>query len=232
MESYLRGELGEAETRELEEHYFACDDCFEALRDASALRSTLAKERWAVDEGFAPERRPRTWVWLTVAAAVLVGIGIALSPLLREAPDDVALDLARLATFEAPPYTPRTVRGPGGEAERRFREAMVHYQQGDYGEAIPGLETAVGLDPTSARIAFYLGACYLLTDRPEPAIERFGQVVDLGETPFLESARFSRAKAFLLTGDLEPARKELEEVLQMSGRLEGDAQRILDQLPR
>jgi anti-sigma factor RsiW len=35
VERYLCGELEETELQELEEHYFACDDCFEALKDVS-----------------------------------------------------------------------------------------------------------------------------------------------------------------------------------------------------
>jgi tetratricopeptide (TPR) repeat protein len=232
IEKYLLGELGEVEAQELEEHYFSCDDCFEALKDASALRSVLAEEIWAVRTRRASTRQRRVWVWGVAAVVVLVGIGISLLPRLLEQADDADVEITRLAAIEAPPYAPRSLRSPGGEAERRFREAMARYQEGDYIGAIPGLETAAGLDSESAKIAFYLGACYLLTDQPVPAIESFGRVVELGRTPYLERARLYRAKAFLRVDNLDAAGKELEEVVRLGGELESDAQRILDRLPR
>jgi len=232
MERYLAKELGEGEVRELEDHWFACADCFQALKDSWALRSELAEDRWAIRARLAPARRQWRWAWAAAVAVVLVGVGVAILPRFQERADGVRHEIARLAAIEAPPYAPRTLRSPGSEAEGLFREAMALYQEGDCAGAISGLKAAVSLDTRLAKSLFYLGACYLLTDQPEPAIASFGRVVELGRTPYLERARLYRAKAFLRAGNLEAAKEELEEVVRLGGKLEADARRILDQLPR
>ena len=78
IEKYLLGELDEAETEALEEHYFECDDCSGTIKDASALRSELAKDRWAATPRPAPARSGWTWAWVVAASAVVVIVGASL----------------------------------------------------------------------------------------------------------------------------------------------------------
>ena len=56
--------------------------------------------------------------------------------------------------------------------------------------AAAGLEEAAKLDPRSPEIGFFLGACHLLTDHNDAAISELRRTIALGETPFLEEARF------------------------------------------
>ncbi len=92
-----------------------------------------------------------------------------------------------------------------GEGELRFQEAMEDYQEGSYAEAIPGLKDAVELDPELAKAHFYLGACYLLEDEPEKAINSLSRVAEVEDPQYREWAHFYRAKAYLRLGDLESA---------------------------
>lgn len=43
IDRYIRGELTGAEKERFEEHYFGCDDCFDALRETRMLAETIRK---------------------------------------------------------------------------------------------------------------------------------------------------------------------------------------------
>ena len=230
IEKYLRGELSEEESQELEKHYFSCEDCYESLRDLSAARTELAKERWSV-----PDKRPGTgwvggWAWAWAAALLILAVGLAIW---LRSPEPMGLSeevMTELAAIEPPPYAPRSLRSPEEEAEDPFAEAMIPYRQGDYLRAADRLEGVVQVHPRNATVHFYLGASYLLTDRPELAITSLGTVLELGEGRYLEWARMYRAKAHLRLGELEAARDDLEAVASQGGELAAIAQGLLDQL--
>jgi tetratricopeptide (TPR) repeat protein len=229
IEKYLRGELSEEESQQLEEHYFSCDDCYETLRVLSAARTELVQDRWSVAEERAAAGQWHGWAWATAAAVILVvGLAIWLRP-----PEPLGLSdeaLTAVAAVEPPPYAPRSLRSAEGEEENAFERAMVPYQEGDYREAADRLESLVQSQPQDAASHFYLGASYLLTDRREVAIESFGRVVELGESRYLGWARFYRAKAHLGQGDLKAARADLEAVVARGGELAAQAREILGQL--
>jgi tetratricopeptide (TPR) repeat protein len=105
---------------------------------------------------------------------------------------------------------------------------MEFYAAGDYASAIPGLEKAADLDPSSPEYSFYLGACYLLTDRVSEGIASLGDTIDLGETPFLEEALFLSAKAHLLANDQTAARRELQRVISLEGEQSDAARNLLE----
>jgi lipopolysaccharide biosynthesis regulator YciM len=107
---------------------------------------------------------------------------------------------------------------------------MRHYQQHDFAAAIPGLQQAAALDPEAANIAFFLGACDLLTGRTDAGIRRLRQVVALGDTPYLEESRLLLAKTFIALNDLPHARAELQRVIDLHGELEAEARRLSKEL--
>ena len=144
-------------------------------------------------------------------------------------PTDQALIAA--SAVEAPPYEPRTLRSLAGEGELAFREAMTAYQEGDLAAAIPGLERAVALDDSLDKAHFYLGACYLLEDKPEEAIARLSHVAEIEDSSYHEWAYFYRAKAHLRLGDLDSALADLSEVISVGGELQTRAEEVLEQIP-
>jgi tetratricopeptide (TPR) repeat protein len=230
IERYLRGELEEGEAQALEEHYVSCDRCFRALEELSPLRTELVKERWAVED----EKTPARWqwggwtgAWLGAAAVVAVAVGLGFWLASRPPGTEIDPRIAELSAVEPPPYTARTLRSTASRAERLFEEAMTLYEQGDYAAAIPGLEAAASADPESRQVLFYLGACYLLADQPQPAAEALGRLVDLGPSLYLERGRFLRAQALLRMGDLSAARTELEAVVSLGGDMNDEARRLL-----
>jgi len=244
-ERYLQGRLDEEEASAYEDHFFECEACFAALSDLRALQDGLSRTRRAVEARPWIVRPPR---WVAAAAAVLV-LGLAVAFWLPRraptpppsadagsravtvaAPAPGASSLAELARVEAPPWTPTRLRGPESEASRRFRDAMEPYAKGDWGAALPLLREAARLQPEAADAAFYRGACALLVGHREEAVESLRRVVALGETPFLEEARFYLAKAYLGAGEIEPARQELNAVVGLDGERRETARQILERL--
>jgi hypothetical protein len=229
MERYLRGELSDEESQHFEEHYFSCDDCWERLRDLSVTRLELAEPRWAVADGEAV--RPGWmggWTWALAAVLALLAVGVAFW-LKDSTPGASEGRWTELAAVEPAPYQPQSLRGPDVEANA-FEEAMVPYQRGDYGVAAERLTVVVGIEPQNAAASFYLGVSYLLSGRPREAVESLTRVVDAGESRFLESALWYRAKAWLRQGDVAAAREDFENLASRDGALEAEARSILDQL--
>lgn len=229
MERYLHGELSEEESQHFEEHYFSCDDCWERLRDLSAARLELSEPRWAVEEGEAV--RPGwmgRWTWALAAVLALLAVGVAFW-LKDSTPGASEARWIELAAVEPAPYQPQSLRGPDVEPNA-FEEAMVPYQRGDYSVAAERLAAVVGAEPQNEAASFYLGVSYLLTEQPREAVESLTRVVDSGESRFLESALWYRAKARLRQGHVAAAREDIENLASREGALAAEARSILDQL--
>lgn len=230
IERYVRGDLSETELDRLEEHVLACESCHEQLEDLSLLRAALAEdESEAIEEVTPPQRIP--WHWIGLAAAAVLILALIVWPRLVGPPGPGGDAIARLAEVEPPPYEPKTLRTNGSEAELQFREAMVPYQEGRFVEAIPGLASAVAIDPNLVPARFYLGASYLLTGEAREAVDHLSRIAEIEGSPYREWALWLRAKASLGLGDMATARQDFEEVVKSGGDLEAQAREVLNELP-
>lgn len=170
--------------------------------------------------------------WLAAAAVVLAS-GAAFYFLRGAArvpgpgTEPSASTLAELARIDPPRWAPMRVRGTGTAAEMQFQQAMQPYARGEWRAALPALREASLLDPEAAHVTFYLGACALLAGERAAAVESLRRVVALGETPYLEEARFYLAKAYLGVGDLPAARAELDAVVELGGPRLDEARELL-----
>jgi tetratricopeptide (TPR) repeat protein len=234
MEKYLLGNLSDAERDAFEQHFFECDECFVRLEGLQAAQRVLAAEPISRAFQIAPPQRLRTWGWAVAAAAVVVvGLVAILWWVMRPPfPRTASLSpaLAELARIEPPSYEPVRLRGAQDQAQQLFRSAMESYTARDYASAVPGLEEAAELDPSAPNISFYLGACYLLTDRTSRGIDELERTVELGDTPYLEEALLLLAKGQIRQRDLNGARTALERVLLLNGDLESEASDLLERL--
>ena len=250
LEAYLLNRLDESERDQFEKHYFECDDCLSRLHVGLALQEELRSQPAACARAGGSFLQ-RVWLLTpTLAMAVLlVAVGIWLHsagrqlalpatdlsqhlPKQQSAHPPLAPSLDELARVEPPPYNQAALRGAEDEAEEIFRNAMQRYAKGDYAGAIPGLRVALKSSPQSPRSNFYLGACYLLTDKTTMAVAYFRRVITLGETPYAEPAHFYLAKAYLKSGQVPDAKAELQKTVQLGGNRKSDAEEILQQLPR
>lgn len=101
VEKYVRGRLSSAEAEAFEEHYFACENCFEHVQ---AMQRFVDGIKLAAESGALPAVKPTTWMrpafYLAAAAAVVMSVAtgwMALSeiPKLR---DQVAVQKRELET--------------------------------------------------------------------------------------------------------------------------------------
>jgi tetratricopeptide (TPR) repeat protein len=146
----------------------------------------------------------------------------------RVSPPVVALSV--LAHVRPPPYAAVVLRSPHDEAAAKFDAAMGLYVKSDYRGAVQGLEAAIALRPDVPQYAFFLGVCYLLTERTDPAVAEFQKAIAMGESAYLEEAHFYLAKARLRQADIAAAREELQRTIERQGRLETEARRLLAQV--
>jgi tetratricopeptide (TPR) repeat protein len=107
---------------------------------------------------------------------------------------------------------------------------MQLYLKNDYADAIPGLRAATKASPGTPSFHFYLGACYLLTEQPDPAIDSLRKTISLGNPGYSEPAHFYLAKAYLRKKDVSDAVQELQTTVQLNGSKAAEAQVLLHQL--
>ena len=121
------------------------------------------------------------------------------------------------------------LRGGEDETQQTFRKAMQYYVKGDYTHAIPGLRTAVQASPRTAGFNFYLGACYLLTDQTDLAIESFRK--QSSRRPhLLRASAFLSREGILAEEEKIAEEDELQKAAQLHGSMEAEAGEILHQL--
>ncbi len=260
-EKYVLGVLSPEDQEAYELHILECPRCREECQTHLALRAAMQAGAAEEKVGWLQRTPWWQWAAAAGVAGILVVAGVALWPRGAGAPSSSpgpaiaaptpgaaptqppvaaptapttgpVVSLAQLARVDPPPYTPIVLRGLESDAHREFRQAMKDYSAGDYATAASGLEKAAKLDPKAPETGFFLGASYLLTGRNEAAIADLRRTVGLGDTPFLEAARFYLAKAYLRTGDLDAARAELTGVVQVNGALAEDAKKLLSELDR
>jgi tetratricopeptide (TPR) repeat protein len=227
---YILGQLDEEARQAFEEHFFSCDACYEALEADMALETELAEDRWRVAERSDPALWRSQWVFAAAAAGVVLLLGALLWLQVSGPQTEPSAILAELSEVEPPPYAPKSLRGVESGTRQQLHEAMLPYRNGEFAEAIPLLEAVAQSQPTDPAAHFYLGACFLLTDQAEQALENLSKAVALGESPFLDWARFYRGKAYLRLGEVKRADEDLAVVADRGGELAAAAREILDRL--
>jgi len=252
LEGYLLDRLSEGEREEFELHYFGCESCFSQVQTGLMVQAELQRQPMAGSQKSDPVPRwtwPRTPVFVTVALLFAVGIWwysarkpysqpVSSLPTTaspdttsqRQSPSFTAPSQEELARVEPPAYSAMVLRGGEDETQQTFRKAMQYYAKGDYTHAISGLRAAVQASPRNARFNFYLGACYLLTDQTDLAIQSFRSTISRGDPAYSEPAHFYLAKAYLRKKEITSAEDELQKAVLLHGSMEAEASEILRQL--
>lgn len=171
----------------------------------------------------------RPWLWIYPSAGVMmvIALGVLFWQAKESRKDQGAKNITRpvevpaeryelLARFEPPPPS----------ASPELRAAMDRYRQHDYAAAVPALRG------NSIESRYYLGICYLLTNKRALGIGELHSVADTGDPARQEEARFYLAKALLGGHDINAARAELEKIVALHGSFEKQAQSLLAQIRR
>jgi hypothetical protein len=252
---YLLGRLGEEDKDAFELHFLECAECFERLEALRALQGELVRLRPAIERAAITRARPRlvgpvVWAAGLAATLVMAVVGLRLwsgpGPVTRPSDSSPAssstapppasapprpgpTSLEALASFDPPAYRPPTLRGEGAPLPA-LRSAMDRYTARDWKGAVAGLREAARGTPEDPEVLFFLGVAELLAGEPRRGVETLGQVVALGDSPYLEEARFYRAKGMLQRGDVAGARRELTALIGLQGDLEQQARALLHRL--
>lgn len=236
VERYVAGTLLDSELEDFEAHLLLCPRCQERIAEAVAIREALKGDRESGSqggggsdqrEGNGPTRHfgfpYRVWVPLAAAAVV--------AALVFFGPDRVPQGVESLGQVRQPPvYLGVPVRQEPASADSLFDAAMLLYVANDYSAAASLLRGAreAGADPVPSN--FFLGACFLLLDRPEEAAETFGDVLQAGSSPYLAEAHYYRAKALLRLGEVEMALGDLRAAATSAGEISSAASSLADSL--
>jgi TolA-binding protein len=253
LEHYLLGELNDSQQDAFEQHYFECKDCFEDLQVARAIQEFVPRQPGLSNSKRAPHSSSLHSAWVPAIAIICLGF-VALvgtwqyQKLRNESMNqpsqtinagtnntrlpktDTSASIIELARIEPPPYSPVVLRGLQDESLQAFHDAMRHYIRKDYASAIPGLRNAVRMNSQAAGATFYLGACYLLTNQTDSAIQAFATTISLDDSNYAEQAHFYLSKAYLQKADLPNAQIELERTVRFHGDREAQARKLEQQL--
>lgn len=189
------------------------------------------------------KREPSFWIFSATAVVMLIAIGIFIWSTVeskREGARVTASESPRtgggmaMAQYEVlarvfpPAY--REVGDAQSPRPAEFRTAIERYSNRDYSAAIDGLGAVVEKHPGLVEARLYLGICYLFTNNRPAGIAELRNVVDAGQTPYLEQARFYLAKGLLGTGDIAGTRQQLNEAIAMHGEMAQQAETLLTRI--
>jgi hypothetical protein len=219
----------------LARHLGACDACRRFAADLDALEACDTVSREVETRVLARVRAravpPPRWR-LAVAAAMLLVCAGSVVWWVRSSASSIKQSAAAVRPASPPPpvgtpvaalwkIDPPAVRLPlssigatrsgGGEgaASRALPEALAPYQAGKYAEAIGPLQTVARAHPTSSDAAFYLGAAFLLADRPRDALGPLERAAALGPPTRRAEIDWYRATAEQRAGLPDAARTRL-----------------------
>jgi len=134
-----------------------------------------------------------------------------------------------LAAFEPPgfPLIPNPRPRPNQDPPETFTAGMEFYQKRMYLRAIPLLRVTADRQPDFLTPRFYLGICFLLTERVPLGIKELRKVAAAeGANPYRESAHFFLAKGLIARNDLPDAREQLDRVIALHGSREREAREL------
>jgi tetratricopeptide (TPR) repeat protein len=252
---YLSGTLSESEQRDCDRHLVRCERCRKEL----AFLVRVADDELAPDEAavidcveaFGPRHFPpfgapakvtkvaavqswlgRDWRWVTVAAVLLLCVGMAWLSL-RSRSSEPALIASLERTFEArlaaQPYSEfvrirnrsRVDDERSGQRETRFRApneeiGRFYLVSNNFTQAIRYLEAAQKQGPASAQLRNDLGVAYLESGTEgslQKALVEFQEALRL--SPKYEAALFNLALVYERLGQFPEAEQRLKLYLQV-----------------
>jgi len=129
-----------------------------------------------------------------------------------------------LAAFKAPEYKPLP------HAPKAFQSAMALYEKQDYAGAASALRAVTDANPDFAAAKFYLGVSLLLSGDRISGIQELRALTEVGESSYLERARFYLAKGLIAEHDIKRAQQQLQSLIEEHGDLEKEAAALLGQI--
>lgn len=98
--------------------------------------------------------------------------------------------------------------------ENTIFEGLVSYEAGDFSKASSALKAQALAEPDNPAWPFYLGNCALELDQPEQAITAFQKTINLGESKYINPARWYLALTYLKSDQREKAETYLRKLVE------------------
>jgi tetratricopeptide (TPR) repeat protein len=229
----------------LERHLASCADCARLAADFEtlALDEPDADVEARVRSRVSPPRRERRATWLAAAAAVALASTLgalwwsrpssvpeSAPAVVETAPDPDDAPVMALWAIEAPAVrvplssldVPRS-GSAGASGAAAILDALAPYQQGDYAGAIVALENVLRDRPEAGEASFYLGAAYLMADRPAEALSPLARARSLSPASRHAEIDWYLATAEQRSGRPAASRARLAAVCAGSGPFQAQA---------
>lgn len=222
IDAYLHNKLPEEMRQEFENHYFACEHCFDQLRIRRALMENNFNLKPLPADKKATLSRFRRYPALIAASLVIViGAGIMGVQWHRERV------LERISRFSPPVILITETRNQ--QAETVYKNAVNAYQKGDYSLAVEYF-SHIPEAARSPKTRFFSGISRLLTNDPEGALKDFDSIIDAMDPSYFDEALFYKGIALLRQGRVPEARGIFRRLTGMFSPLKVEARERIDMI--
>jgi TolA-binding protein len=132
--------------------------------------------------------------------------------------------------FEPYPFYLSTRSMEEGAARKLLDEATLQYEKGHYEKALPLFETLQNDAPQIASLRFYAAYCAMETNQLQYAQAGFEEIIESGDSSFVQPAEWYLVKTLLEQGKEAPARQLLQEIASREGNFRQSAEKLLQAL--
>jgi len=241
IERYLDGEMSNEErlwfTRELKGNHSLKMELELRKKLNDAIRETevidFRKQLQDVFETSHAETRNRNHVFhlnRRIAAglsAVLIALAGGLMFLL---PERNLENNEIYETYFKPAESGLTYRSEENATDNALRNAMQYYENGDYEQALSGLESILRSDSTVIGLNLYAGISQMEIERYKDANVSFHKIIDNNYILYLEQAEWYLAFCYLMTNDRKKALEQFGMIAGREGYYQHQARRILKKI--
>lgn len=126
------------------------------------------------------------------------------------------------------PYEATIYRSAGDDINMVFREAMKHYENKNYSQAVIWFEKALAQDSLHVPTNFYSGISYMETEKYSKANHSFEVILDQKNQLFYEHAEWYLGFCYLMTDQSEKAENQFEKIEQSEGYYQDKASKVLN----
>jgi tetratricopeptide (TPR) repeat protein len=226
------GKLLPPRVNEIENHLVHCKLCSDATEgvadvpDEAQLRPIIHSLSDRVHQHIKKlPGKQRNWrVYYRVAAVLLIGVSLLLY-LFNQKPQH---EILFAKYFKPYPNIISITRGENSEV--RLKQGLVEYEFGNYQEAIQIFEQVTKSEPDNVTAQFYLGISHLCLNQTDQAIAQFQSVIEIGENPFVEHAKWYFGLAALKSGNLDQANTIFRNLRTESQNYQQQASELLNSL--
>lgn len=211
----------------LQEEFRLRDDINKALAETDILDFRMQLEQIHVEtQVHRPVLGRRIVLWAGSATGIAASTLLAWNLITHTPSDPQALTERYFRPYEVT----LNFRSAGNTLEQTLKEALRHYENQQYSEAISLFETLLAQDSMQVASNFYSGISYMELDSFESANRNLNRVVSHNDNLFIEHAEWYLGFCYLMTDRKERAIEQFEMIAGKDSYYAADAKSILKRL--